>query len=254
MLQAVQQVFSRHGALAAAKYTVCRSLQRFMILDITHFMLQDVRAMPKVPHRDDVDCRFLSADEVREFAQDPRCDLPAETADRIAGGHDFCFAGIVDGQLACYCWLALHSIEAANNRSTDNPLSGIAISFPDQFAFRYKGYTHPDFRGQRLYQLMATRAGEAMRHRGIDYVLSSAEVVNFSALKSSYRSGFQYCGRLAVVVIGGKRFVRHPDMSHLGIRFDVNAEVVDRQLSTIDRTHDLCRESVNRQSQAGVLA
>ena len=230
MIASTREIFERHGVQAAAKYAGFRLAQRIADIDVTHFMIQDVTELPATKHKRDVECRFLSSDEVRQLAEDPENDLPLEIADRLDLGYDLCFAGLVEGRVACYCWFALHSVEARNNSSTGRPGSGIAISFPEEYAFRYKGFTHPQFRGRRLYSLVACEAAKAMQTRGCQFILSSAEWVNPSALKSSYRSGFRYLGVLSVVKIFGRRYVRHPEMAEQGIYFDGEAEVIDRGL------------------------
>lgn len=228
MANGLGDALRRHGVLAGISYAVCRSLQRLMILDVTHVMIQDTRALVSADHDDGIEYRFLREADILQFSEDPLADISVDMAARLESDHDLCFAGIIDGKLACYSWFALHSIEAEHNRSSESPLSGMAISFPNHFAFRYKGYTHPEFRGQRLYQRVAVEAAMGLRAMGIDSILSTAEIVNFSALKSSYRSGFQFLGHLAVAVIAGKRFTYYPDLSQHGIRFDKDADVGER--------------------------
>jgi hypothetical protein len=230
MFKAALHVIQRHGVLAAMKLASYRLLQRVMLIDVTHFMLQNLADVPQVHQRSDVDCRFLSAVEVHEFALDPANDLPSNMLDRLEYGHDLCFGGIVDGRLACYCWFAFDSIEAEHNSSSGNPHSGIAVSFPDEYVFRYKGFTHPDFRGQQLYSLIAQESAAALRQRRVSFVLSTAEWTNFSALRSSYRSGFHYLGLVVVAEIAGRRFVRYPSMACEGIYFEDEAELLDRSL------------------------
>lgn len=224
----VQQIRRRHGWLAAFRYAVYRLLQRLAVMDVTHFMvheLADVRAS-ELPVG--TECRLLSAAEVREFARDPSNDISVELVNRLEGAWDLCFGAVVNGRLACYGWYALHSIEAENNSATGEAKSGIALSFGDNYAFRYKGFTHPDFRGQRLYSLTAEHAAIALRHQGIDYVLSTAEWVNFSALKSSYRSGYRQLGWLAVLHVAGFRWVHYPRLFDHAVRFDRHAQVRTR--------------------------
>ena len=201
-----------------------------MVFDVAHLMVQDARKVTVPSDNADVECRFISPDEVREFSKDPKCDIDPRIAERIETGYDYCFGGILDGVLVSYCWLALHSIEKEHNQGSDSPRAGIALSYPDAYAFRYKGYTHPDYRGRRLYARVGTEASLAMQELGVRYILSTAEFVNYSALKSSYRAGYDYLGILAVADFRGLRFLKAPKLEDTGICFDTNADVLDRSL------------------------
>lgn len=222
------EVRKRFGLGPAIPYGVCRLLQRFMLLDVTHVMIKDVEGIETDYATSPTECRFLDADEIRYFAGDDSNDLDAALADRIDLGYDFCFAGLVDDRLAGYCWLALDSIEQQHNRSGDVFESGIAFSYPTDHAFRYKGFTHPDFRGRRIYQQIGTRASIAMRQHGVRYVISTAEAVNYSALRSSYRCGFEKLGTCALVGLGKRRIVFAPDLSKRKIYLDKQAAVLHR--------------------------
>ncbi len=232
MFSGLQQTYRRHGFLKTIPYVVGRLAKRLMICDVSHLMVQDATkiSQPTASPNPGLECRFITADELREFAKNPKCDIDPEIIARIETGYDFCFGGILDGVLVSYCWLALHSIEKEHNKDADSPRAGIAIAYPDTYAFRYKGYTHPDYRGRRMYQYVGSQACLAMQELGVRYILSTAEIINYSALKSSYRSGYEFLGILAVIDFRGFRYLKTPDLSKNGIHFDSNADVLDRGL------------------------
>ena len=224
----VTEIVKHHGILKAVPYAFCRLLQRFVIFDWTHVMIKDVTAVEYGDSNLEVECRFLTEDEVREFARDATNEIDPILADRLKHGYDFCFGGLVDGELAGYCWLALHSIEAEHNRSGESPLSGVAFSYPENCAFRYKGFTHPRFRGQRIYQTIGTEASLAMQELGVQYVISTAEAVNYAALKSSYRCGFRKVGNCVIAGAGERVGVWAPNLTSRGIHIGKTATVLDR--------------------------
>jgi len=239
MLSGLRQTFRRHGFLKTIPYAASRLLKQFMVFDVSHLMLQDAREVSVPKHNADVECRFITADEVRVFAKDPNCDIDPSIAERLATGYDFCFGGILDGTLVSYCWLATHSIEKEHNKDTESSRAGIALSYPDAYAFRYKGFTHPDYRGRRIYQRVGTEACLAMQELGVRYILSTAEFINYGALKSSYRSGYEYLGLLGVADLYGIRFLKAPNLTERGIFFDSNAKVLDRALIS-NKSHKAC--------------
>ena len=228
MFETISGVARLHGVVPATQYACYRMLQQLAIVDVTQLMIQSTDEIAGNVARANTQFRFLEPQEVRAFAQDPTNDLDANLADRLSSGYDHCFGAVCDGQLACYSWFALHSIEARNNSTSGSARSGVSISYPEEYAFRYKGYTHPDYRGRRLYSQTAQVAAAALRDLGVHHVLSTAEWVNFSALRSSYRSGFRDLGRIFLAEIFGKRILRCPDLSEDGIYFDEDASVYDR--------------------------
>lgn len=231
MFRTVYQTFKRHGTRSATLLMAYRCLQRLVPVDVTHFMVQDLQTVPPAhPSNVGIECRFLAAAEVRRFARDASNDLALNLAQRLEDGHDLCFACLVQGQLASYCWFAFQAIEAEHNSPNGHARCGIALSYPAQYVFRYKGFTHPRFRGQGLYSMLASASAMALQKRGIRYVLSTAEWVNFGALKSSYRGGFEYLGRIIVAEWAGRRWVRYPYVEN--IQFDRAAQYSSSRPST----------------------
>jgi hypothetical protein len=146
VLQNIAQTRQFFGWKAAFRRVASRSAQKLLRLEVNEMLWLEATALPSsIEVNSDFDFRFLTADEVAYFASDSANDLDAALADRISSGHDLCFAAIAkNGQLASYSWYALGSIEAEHHL-------GVAMSLPADVAYMYKAFTHPDFRGRRLY-------------------------------------------------------------------------------------------------------
>ena len=216
------------GFEKAAVWSAYRLFQRCIRCDIRHVMLQDAKTMSKVfPsfHRD-IDFRFLTTDEVRCFAQDDPT-LNGPMASRIESGFDHCFAAVFRGhRLASYCWLAKHSIEATHNGGPD---LGIPISFSSTFCFRHKTVTQPEFRGHGIDRSLLYHAYHAMfREFGVRNILSTAEWVDWDALRRSYASGYQFAGLTVSLHACGQNWTRVPDLRYRHIAFGKCASVVHR--------------------------
>ncbi len=223
----------RSRILSAAHFVGYRLAQQFMTLDVTHLMVLDSQQIT-VPELTDSawEFRFLTPDEVRRFAAQPESDLDPVMAGRLLLGHDFCFAALHHGQLACYCWLALNSIESSHNRG-DQARSGTALSFPSNMAFRYKGFAHPRFRGQGIYSQMIARAALAMAAKGVRYTLATTDWTNTRAQRSCYRAGHEYLGLIWRFGWGKLMFTRTPRIAAtLGVKSSEKAEVLPRMTST----------------------
>ena len=219
----------KYGTLAVVHEVAYKLAQRVMTLDVTHLMrLSSERVSLPDDDPGEFTFQFLTAEDVRRFSG-ANNGLSAELAGRIELGRDFCFAALSKDRLAAYAWYALGSIEAEHNRGGKSA-SGVAMSFPDDMAFMYKGFTHPDFRGRSLYGFVNARALEALRPRGVTTVISTADWTNWSALNSCWRLGYEDLG---LVWRGGWEkwmFTGAPRQGKtLGIEFGRDARVHSRE-------------------------
>lgn len=224
-----KEVLARHGIAKAIAYAVFRLAQKVILLDVTQLMVSDAEKLTDEPAEDEaMEVRILTPDEVRNFAREPSNELDGSLAHRLELDHDDCIGSVIDGRLAGYCWIATHSIEARHNRSTESEASGVAFSYPKEYAFRYKGFTHPDFRGRGVYRRVAHVASLEMKKKGVRYILSTAETINYSALRSSYRCGYEYLGLCVLLGWRNTSFVWAADLSDRGIKIGKSAQTLDR--------------------------
>jgi hypothetical protein len=166
--------------------------------------------------------RFLASDELARFVGAEN-ELAPHHVERAAAGHDLCFAALKDDRLAAYGWYALGCIEAEH---CDN----VALSFPADVAYMYKGFTHPDFRGLRLHGFAMRLALEALvRERGVTKLVSTVDWLNFASLKSCDRLGYRRLGRMIKYGWGRCGGVCYPPAAgKLDIRFGAAADLSPR--------------------------
>lgn len=164
-----------------------------MTLDVTVVVWLDRHRLVLPEIDPDFKVRLLTAEDVRRLAADPTNDLPMTMAPRVDSGRDFCMAALAGDRLAAYAWFALGSIEAEHQRGPQ-PHSGVAVSFPPTVAFMYKGYTHPDFRGRRLYGAVLGQGLVALEAQGIKSILSTMDWTNAPARTALGRIGFEELG------------------------------------------------------------
>ena len=175
-------------------YRCYRLAQRLMILDISHLMLLETRHVRKPdPPIHDLTLRFLTPQDLRSLSEDCSNELEPALADRLTPGLDVCFGTFQGDTIAGYVWFAFGSIDAEYNRGASIQ-SGVGLSFPQQMAFLYKGFVHPNYRGQKLYGHMIAASLQALSKQGITQILSTADWTNVSALKSCYTIGYEFLG------------------------------------------------------------
>jgi ribosomal protein S18 acetylase RimI-like enzyme len=160
--------------------------------------------------------RFLRADEIRRFAADPAHDLRRDFVESAAA-HHACFAALAGDQLAAYGWYALGAIGAEHT-------FGVALAYPDDVAYMYKGFTHPDHRGARLHGTLMLRALRHLADRGIARLVSLVDWTNAASLRSCQRIGYVRLGRVWLLQLPAHQLLLVPRRATaLGLRFGAAA-------------------------------
>ena len=161
--------------------------------------------------------RFLTADEVAMYAEDPTYYIDASLADGVRSGHELCFAALAGDRLAAFGCYTLGFVGPEQ-------AAGAAMSFPSDVAYMSYGLTHPDFRGARLHGLVMGLALQQLSKQGITKLVSIVAWTNWASLKSCWRLGYIDVGNM-LTVGGRKRAVGlYPKAAkQLGVRFGRNA-------------------------------
>lgn len=206
------EVRRRFGLLAGLKSLAYGGGRRILGLHIYHIVaIETTSAVPV--ENGAIEYRFLSPDEVRRLAEDPDNDLGKSFYRRLTGEFDSCFAAISDGKLLNYWWYAANSIEGEHS-------CGAPVSFPASYAYYYKAYTHPNYRGRGINQTTILGALGELAKRGVQHVFGLVEINNWSSLRSYDRAGFHRVGRLIAQCYGSSKRTWAPrEVRAMGIRF-----------------------------------
>jgi len=208
----------RFGAGAAMTWLAERVLRRVANLRVIHLVWLDAQGVRSSVAPDlELTFRALTADEVRWFAGDPANDLDPAMAARIEAGTDLCFAALAGDRLAAYGWYALESIEAEHALE-------VAMSFPEDVAYMYKGFTHPDFRGKRIHGIAMTLALQTLAEQGVTKLVSVVQWTNWASLRSCWRLGYECLGHIVGVGRGRRSLWFYPKEGwRRGVRFGRDA-------------------------------
>ena len=129
---------------------------------------------------------FASREELHRFAQQPGSDLTPRFVDQSLAHGDQCFALRHGRSIAAYSWYSF--------RPTPIGLPGVLLFFDPHWVYRYKDYTHPEYRGRRLHAIGTALGLAHYRSRGFLGAIAYVESTNFESLKSCCRAGHQsYC-------------------------------------------------------------
>lgn len=188
----------RHGVAATAYLVAVRSLAAIAEFRILRgvFVPRPDPAFLACPAA--YDARILSEADLRRFAADPANELSRAFVDEALARGDQCYA-ICDGErLAAYGWYAFGP--------TPIGLPGLVLHYRTGCVYMYKGFTHNDYRGQRLHAIGMTRALQHYLSKGYRGIVSYVESTNFDSLKSCFRMGYFAFGSVYVVKAFGRYF------------------------------------------------
>lgn len=137
--------------------------------------------------------RFLDEATLRGFAGNPTYDLSPSFLDEALAKGDQCY-GILDGdRLASFGWYSTEPTKISDD---------LRFHFDKRYVYMYKGFTDPEYRGQRLHAIGMTWALKLFRERGAEGLVSYVDANNLDSLRSCYRMGYRdiaqiYCLRAA---------------------------------------------------------
>jgi hypothetical protein len=193
-LETVLRKIRRHGFGATAYEAAVKALGALVDFKILRGVFVD-RPDPAF-----LDCPYrpmlLDAAALRRFAADPANELSQEFLCEAGARGDQCYA-ICDGErLAAYGWYAFGP--------TPIGLPGLLLRFRPGYVYMYKGFTHDDYRGQRLHAIGMTHALRHYLGGGYRGIVSYVESTNFDSLKSCFRMGYKAFGTIVVLKAFGR--------------------------------------------------
>jgi hypothetical protein len=130
---------------------------------------------------------FLDNAILRRFSGDPRYDLSPEFLDEAQAKGDRCYGLLEGDRLASFGWYSTMPTKISDD---------LRFYFGPRHMYMYKGFTDPDYRGQRLHALGMTSALKQFREDGSEGLVSYVEATNFDSLRSCYRMGYTDVGQI----------------------------------------------------------
>jgi hypothetical protein len=150
---------------------------------------------------------FLDTEMLSDFVQNEEHEISPEFLQQALVTGDECY-GILDGkELTSYGWYANVPVGVSFFAATPIGKEELRLHFSDEYVYMYKGYTHKNYRGQRLHAIGMTRALAAYLKRGFKGLVSYVEANNYSSLKSVYRMGYRDFGKIYVLRIFGRYLI-----------------------------------------------
>ncbi|WP_160287165.1 GNAT family N-acetyltransferase [Pseudomonas knackmussii] len=191
-----QTTLRQHGlahTLHKALLKVVNAVLPFKILRGITLQKVDPRFLELPPHYRGL---FLSEAMLRHYATDPRNEISTDFLDHALAKNDQCY-GIFEGErLAAYGWYS--------RKPTGIDSTPLNLHFDPAYVYMYKGFTHYDYRGQRLHAIGMNRALQHFLEEGAKGLVSYVESGNFDSLKSCYRLGYVDAGSIYLFRLFGR--------------------------------------------------
>lgn len=164
-------------------------------------------------------CQFLDPERLMDLSKNQEYQLEREFLSEALSKGDDCFV-ILDGdRLANYGWYSNKPTKVSQE---------LELRFDERYIYMYNGYTHPNYRGQRLHATGMTMALNHYLNKGYKGIVSWVEANNFNSLRSCYRMGYRDFGEIYIVKLFHRRLI----LSSRGCRdygFEVSA--IDSSIS-----------------------
>jgi hypothetical protein len=145
---------------------------------------------------------FLDPETIWRYTRRADYDLDEAFVRRALAARDECFAIREGDNLAAYGWYS---------RSPEYFVSEtLRLHFDPRWAYMYRGFTHPDYRGQRLHAVGMTMALASLKARGALGLVSTVESWNDASLKSCARMGYHTFGTIYEVRLGRLLGIKNP--------------------------------------------
>lgn len=196
LLQKSQKKIRQNGFFNSLHQLLLKAVNVFMLFKILRGVtLQKVD--PKfLDYPSHFKPMFLSEQMLRHYACDPVNEMPESFIDEALAKGDQCF-GIFDGAvLASYGWYS--------QQPTHIDPPELFLHFSSSFVYMYKGFTHHDYRGQRLHAIGMNFALKHYLEQGCKGLVSYVESSNFDSLKSVYRLGYMNIGSIYLIRLFGR--------------------------------------------------
>lgn len=203
-----KQLIGRHGVLAAVRHLGFRAVNLLTSLVVYRGLVVTMQSVNQGLLLQD-EGRFLTTAELEQFGENPENDLDPAFLRAASSRGDQCYAFVEGDVLSSYGWYAMYSPAVVGTTR---------VHFSSSYAFRYKGFTHPHFRGRQLRSIGMARALEALSRDGKKGLISLVGFEDLDSLASCQAVGFQLFGH-ALLLPFGDRVLTHTTSGCHAYRF-----------------------------------
>lgn len=167
-----------------------RSIQRLFDVSIFRCLLVQDRTVIRNPVPSGTDCRFVTADRLRQEAAVTGSGLDAEEVERLLKSGEECFGAFVDGVLASYLWFS---------PGPAHLIDDVFVRFDPAYAYSRWAFTRSEYRGKQLHAICKQSALDEFTARGRLGIISVVYAWNSHSLSAAAKLGCVRVGLLGIV-------------------------------------------------------
>jgi hypothetical protein len=208
MKTSYRALIARHGLRAAGVRAAMSALNLLTRLRVFKGLVVTMQTLDK-KLLDGDGGRFLDPLELEQFAQNPENDLEAGFVREAILRGDQCYAFVEGDVLSSYGWYAMYSPVVVRDTK---------VHFNSAYAFCYRGFTHPHFRGRNLRAVGVAKALEIFSRDGKKGLLTFTGVDEFDTLPAKLKVGYRQFGHALLVELGS-RFLSFGSAGCRGYKF-----------------------------------
>jgi ribosomal protein S18 acetylase RimI-like enzyme len=143
-------------------------------------------------------CEFLDPERLLPLSENPEYQMDRDFLDEAIGKGDACFAIFDAHRLASYGWYSTKPTKVNED---------LELQFDERRVYMYNGFTHPNYRGQRLHAIGMTMALDHYLNQGYRGLVSWVEANNVGSLRSCHRMGYRDFGEIYIIKLFRKYLI-----------------------------------------------
>lgn len=196
--RSIRDLVERHGVRAAVHDLAYRTANRLTGAMVLHGIVLTMGSVIRELMENDTGLRWGFIDRealVRALPEGACDDMDERFIDEALQRGDRCYGAFDGDVLVSYGWYSTRPTPV--NRE-------LVLRFDRAYAYMYKGYTLPAYRGRRLHGIGMARAMKALVDEGQRGLVSYVKSNNFASLRSCYRLGYRDFGRIFAIKLNGR--------------------------------------------------
>jgi ribosomal protein S18 acetylase RimI-like enzyme len=166
-----------------------RFFRKIAICDYSILFASPLIEIESLENRDGISFHCLSTDQWGELSA---CNDQFRASEFLSldPARFQCWGLKENNQWIAYLWTGVGAILAEHN-SNGHPWTGLPLQLDDRAVYLFAAFVQPAKRGRRFYQYLLGKVALALRTRGFDIAVLTADVTNIPANRTVRRLGFK---------------------------------------------------------------
>jgi len=189
----------QYGPIPVAGDITLRGLNRVLFLKVLRCLMVDRVSPQFLSTPGGYRGAFLEYQDLKPLVG-AEWELSESFLEQAFAKGDRCYGFTSNNRLAAYQWYS--------TAPTITDWRGMVAHFNSDYAYMYKGFTHPEHRGHGLYPAGVTTVLAQYLSQGCRGFLSIVEANNFPSLQACHRMGYRDIGTIRMAALFDRCLLR----------------------------------------------